>query len=91
VTNDCPIWQGFGLIKTRDTNAHCVTSEFKLWTSKLQTWQGCSYLISALIPLKKIAKFTGDVPLHAYQVKTRQKPAKPLADPCPSLTQSAVV
>jgi hypothetical protein len=35
--------------------------------------------------LKKVAKFTGDVPLRVCLVKPRLKPANPQADPCPSL------
>jgi len=39
--------------------------------------------------LKKIAKFTGDVPLCVCQVKPHLKPTNPQADPCPSLSTNA--
>ena len=86
-------WRTVSRVLIRPNPCHIGQSNVTLWhqnsSCELQTWQGCSYLISAPICFKKIAKFTGDVPLHAYLVKTRRKPAKPQPDPWPSLPLDA--
>ena len=83
-------WRTVSRVLIRPNPCHIGQSNVTLWhwnsSCGLQTWQGCSYLISAPICFKKIAKFTWDVLLHAYLVKTCQKPAKPQPDPWPSLS-----
>ena len=81
---------GMGLAWSKPVTL-CVT----VWPHFLliypQTLWQCSSFISAPIPFKKIAKFTGEVPLHEYLVKPCLKPTNPQADLCPSLKRSIAV
>ena len=89
--SQCDIWlpdMALARVWSDQNPWHCASPcdrTFHLFILKLCEDVTHSFLL--WFPSKKIAKFTGDVPLHAYLVKPCLKPANPQADPPHHLSQ----